>query len=264
MTIVMAVAVPMGVRLRIRAALGLEGQHVAFHLQAQSAQHVVEDMVTQVADRAEGDLHGDVAGGMKPLEEAIPMFRADGDHFGLAWALHAWGLGLLLKGDLAGAGAAFDEQVSLLGEARDPSGMAIALGNMAQLALAQADRARAVRLIGASAALALQDVNVSNNYIIGSITEAATDALIMVATTGSGIVIKDNDLYVLTATGDCAVRAANVAASGVIARNKIRLTEDVAAAAVGVIVGGGTWLLYENGVAGANASVITPAPGVDS
>lgn len=124
--------------------------------------------------------------------------------------------------------------------------------------------AGSVILIGASAALALQDVNVSNNYIIGSITEAATDALIMVATTGSGIVIKDNDLYVLTATGDCAVRAANVAASGVIARNKIRLTEDVAAAAVGVIVGGGTWLLYENGVAGANASVITPAPGVDS
>lgn len=124
--------------------------------------------------------------------------------------------------------------------------------------------AGSVILIGASAALALKDVEVSHNYIIGAITEAATDALIMVATTGSAISIKDNDLYVLSATGDCAVRAANVAASGVIARNKIRLTEDVAANTVGVIVGGGAWLFYENGVAGANASVITPAPGVDS
>jgi hypothetical protein len=124
--------------------------------------------------------------------------------------------------------------------------------------------AGSVILIGVSAALGLVDVEVSGNYITGAITEAATDALIMVATTGSAIRIKDNDLFVLGTTGDCAVRAANVVASGVIARNKIRLTEDVAANNNGVIVGGGAWLLYENAVAGTNASAIVPTPAVDT
>ena len=41
----------------------------------------------------------------------------------------------------------------MLGEARDPSGMAIALANEAQLAVAEGDRLRAIRLTGASAAL---------------------------------------------------------------------------------------------------------------
>ncbi len=126
------------------------------------------------------------------------------------------------------------------------------------------ENAGSVILIGASAALGLRDVRVERNYIRGAITEAATDALIMVATTGSSVVIKDNDLHVLGATGDCAVRAANVVCSGVIAKNKIRLTEDVAAATNGVIVGGGSWLLYENAVAGTNASAIVPTPAVDS
>ena len=39
----------------------------------------------------------------------------------------------------AAARAAFDEQVALLGEARDPSGMAIALSNQSQLAVAEGD-----------------------------------------------------------------------------------------------------------------------------
>ena len=88
-----------------------------------------------------------------PLREAIPIFRELGDHFGLAWALHGEGLPSLKTGDLPAARAAFDEQVTLLGEARDPSGLAIALGNQSQLAIAEGDGLRAIRLAGASAAL---------------------------------------------------------------------------------------------------------------
>jgi len=98
-------------------------------------------------------LSNDAASAAQSLTEAIPIFRELGDHFSLAWALHSQGLMHLKNRDLPAARAAFDEQTGLLGEARDPSGLAIALGNMAQLAHAEGDRLRAVRLAGASAAL---------------------------------------------------------------------------------------------------------------
>jgi hypothetical protein len=98
-------------------------------------------------------LHGDYAGALLPLSEAVPMFRELGDHFGLAWALHTEGLSRLRTGDFPAARAALDEQVTLLADARDPSGVAIALGNQAQLAHAEGDPLRAIRLRGASAAL---------------------------------------------------------------------------------------------------------------
>ena len=56
-------------------------------------------------------------------------------------------------GDLAAAEPALDELVTLLAEAHDPSGLAIALGDHSQLAMAQGDRLRAFRLRGASQAL---------------------------------------------------------------------------------------------------------------
>jgi predicted ATPase len=98
-------------------------------------------------------LRKDYAAALVPLAEAIPIFREAGDHFGLAWSLHSEGIARLRIGDLAAARAAFDEQVALLGDARDPSGLAIALANQAQLAVAEGDRLRAARLAGASAAL---------------------------------------------------------------------------------------------------------------
>jgi predicted ATPase/class 3 adenylate cyclase len=98
-------------------------------------------------------LRRDYAAALGPMTEAIPIFRAIGDHFGLAWALHGEGIARLRTGDLPAARAAFDEQVTLLGDARDPSGLAIALSNQAQLAVAEGDRLRAIRLAGASAAL---------------------------------------------------------------------------------------------------------------
>jgi tetratricopeptide (TPR) repeat protein len=98
-------------------------------------------------------LRNDFAAALVPLEEAIPIFRELGDVFSLAWAVHSQGLVRLRTGDLPAARAAFDEQAALLGEARDPSGLAIALGNMAQLAHAEGDQLRAIRLAGASAAL---------------------------------------------------------------------------------------------------------------
>jgi predicted ATPase len=98
-------------------------------------------------------LGNDPAAAVGPLAEAIPIFRQIGDPFGLAWALHGEGMARLKAGDLAGARATFDEQVGLLGDARDPSGTAIALSNQAQLAMAEGDRQRSMRLAGASAAL---------------------------------------------------------------------------------------------------------------
>jgi len=98
-------------------------------------------------------LGDDFAAALVPLGEAIPLFRELGDHYGLAWALHSQGLSRLKTGDLAAARVALDEQTTLLGEARDPSGVAIALANVAQLALAEGDRLRGIRLAGASAAL---------------------------------------------------------------------------------------------------------------
>ncbi len=93
-------------------------------------------------------LRDDLVAAIAPLDEAIPMFRAQGDLFGLAWAQHGMGLARIQTGELDKARVAFDEQVSLLAEARDPSGLAIALGDQAQLALAEGDRPRAVRLAG--------------------------------------------------------------------------------------------------------------------
>jgi predicted ATPase/class 3 adenylate cyclase len=95
----------------------------------------------------------DVAVVLEPLRESIRLARQIGDHFGLAWALHGLGLGLLKLGKFDDARAALDEQVALLGEARDPTGVAIALGNQSQLASAEGDRLRAIRLAGASTAL---------------------------------------------------------------------------------------------------------------
>jgi predicted ATPase/class 3 adenylate cyclase len=98
-------------------------------------------------------LRKDVPASLAALQESIALSREVGDHFNLAWALHGEGLGRLKLGDLAAARAALDEQITLLGEARDPSGVAIALSNHAQLALAEGDPLRSIRLSGASAAL---------------------------------------------------------------------------------------------------------------
>jgi len=98
-------------------------------------------------------LRSDAVGSLAPLAEAISIFREIGDHFDLAWALHGEGMARIKAGDLAAAQPALDELVTLLAEAHDPSGLAIALGDHSQLAMAQGDRLRAFRLRGASQAL---------------------------------------------------------------------------------------------------------------
>src|SRR5262249_37019619 len=98
-------------------------------------------------------LRNDAAAALVLLREAIPMFREIGDDYGLAWALHTEGLSHVKIGNLPAARASLDEQTALLGEARDPSGVAIALANQAQLAHAEGDRLRGIHLAAASAAL---------------------------------------------------------------------------------------------------------------
>jgi len=102
---------------------------------------------------ARSNLQGNPQGALPLLSTSIAIFRDLGDLFGLAWALHSQGMARLRVGELAAAEESLLEMISLLGEARDPSGLAIALGDEAQLALARGDRARAIRLAGAAAGL---------------------------------------------------------------------------------------------------------------
>ena len=117
------------------------------------------------------------AGSLTPLAEAIPIFREVGDHFGLAWAVRAEGLARLKTGDPAAARAALDQAVAMLGEARDTSGVAIVLGDQAELALAEGDRPRAVRLSGASAALR----HLTGAQLVGKVDDIQGRAMVMTA-----------------------------------------------------------------------------------
>ena len=117
------------------------------------------------------------AGSLTPLAEAIPIFREVGDHFGLAWAVRAEGLARLKTGDPGAARAALDQAVAMLGEARDTSGVAIVLGDQAELALAEGDRPRAVRLSGASAALR----HLTGAQLVGKVDDIQGRAMVMTA-----------------------------------------------------------------------------------
>jgi predicted ATPase/class 3 adenylate cyclase len=143
----------------------IEGDPAARAADAEAQLAEAEALARQLGDRAAVArclwakanstfyLRNDVTAARALLDECIPVFREVGDLFSLAWALHADGLGRLKTGELAAARAAFDEEVTLLGEARDPSGVAIALADLSQLAIAEGDRLRAFRLHGASQAL---------------------------------------------------------------------------------------------------------------
>src|SRR5690606_25768964 len=56
MSMSVGMSMTMAVRPGVCAGLRLEGQQLALHRQSQSADHVVEHMVVQVADRILGDL----------------------------------------------------------------------------------------------------------------------------------------------------------------------------------------------------------------
>jgi tetratricopeptide (TPR) repeat protein len=97
--------------------------------------------------------NGDVRGAVPILFEAQKLFREIGDLFDLAWTLHSLGLAHIRVGDLVAARGALEEQLRLLAEVRDVPGIAVALSDYADLTMAEGDRAGAIKLKAASAAL---------------------------------------------------------------------------------------------------------------
>jgi hypothetical protein len=84
---------------------------------------------------------------IEALEECVPMFREQGDNFGLSWALHTLGLALLWgRSDFVRAREMFTESLRMFIVSGDLSGQVLLLDDFTQLALAMGDRERTLRL----------------------------------------------------------------------------------------------------------------------
>ena len=99
---------------------------------------------------------GDYPAARHHLDLSLPTFRRIDDRFSLGWALHILGVVTVKTGDFDAARAAFREGLSLFGEARDVTGLALLLDDLSGLALTEGDVPRAARLAGGAAALQKQ------------------------------------------------------------------------------------------------------------
>ena len=97
--------------------------------------------------------HPDMTGAARVLDEAIALFRELDDAFDLGWALHTRGCVAVHAKDLETARAAFNEGMHIFSQATDRSGIVILLDDLAELARANGERERALRLKGAFTAL---------------------------------------------------------------------------------------------------------------
>jgi hypothetical protein len=95
---------------------------------------------------------GNLDAGLAAVNEAIVSFRAHGDLFDLSWALQTFGLIHIHTGDLVSARTALNEQLMLVSEVGDLRGISVALGDHSELAMAEGNRDKAVRLAGACGA----------------------------------------------------------------------------------------------------------------
>src|SRR5207245_5370470 len=87
------------------------------------------------------------------LVEAKEKFRQLGDNFGLGWALYVLGACYTGVDNFAGARDMVREALAIFAGADDKSGVALALNQLAVLAVADGDPVRAARLEGARATL---------------------------------------------------------------------------------------------------------------
>ena len=87
------------------------------------------------------------------LVEVIVTFRRAENRFGLAWALHLFGVVKVRQGAFDEARAMFTEGISIFRDAGDLSGILLYLQDFAELAAAQDRGERALRLFGAAQAL---------------------------------------------------------------------------------------------------------------
>jgi predicted ATPase len=87
-------------------------------------------------------------------ELCVPVFRATGQTFDLAWALHMWGLAEATRSNLDAARPLFVEALELFIETDDVSGLYLVLADFAILAETSGEPTRALRLFGAVERLA--------------------------------------------------------------------------------------------------------------
>ena len=90
---------------------------------------------------------------MSWTEQAIEILRQVDEPFDLAWALHSEGLAATHLGEYDRAHRSLAESLDMLVAAGDASGFTILLGDYADLAKAEGDIDRALRLRGAAATL---------------------------------------------------------------------------------------------------------------
>ncbi len=95
----------------------------------------------------------DYAAAQPMLEESLAHFRNLDDPFGLGWTLHTLGLVYVRTANLVKARGVWEESLMLFAAAEDVSGVVLLLDDCSQLAAAEGDRERAIRLAGAAAAL---------------------------------------------------------------------------------------------------------------
>jgi predicted ATPase/class 3 adenylate cyclase len=96
---------------------------------------------------------GDYENVIAPLREGLAIQRRLGNRFDVAWSRFMEGLTLLNLGRTEGVGAAFEEALSILVEAKDTSGIPLVLWGFSALSTLQGDGQRATRLAGAAAAV---------------------------------------------------------------------------------------------------------------
>ena len=87
------------------------------------------------------------------IPDVVAAFRTMDNRFGLGWALHNLGIVSVRRGDFAAGRAAFTESVAIFDGASDVSGMVLLLHDFAELAAAQGQEDRALRVLGAARAL---------------------------------------------------------------------------------------------------------------
>jgi predicted ATPase/class 3 adenylate cyclase len=106
---------------------------------------------------------GDYEEVLGPLREGLAIQRRLGNRFDVAWSRFMEGLTLLNLGRTDGVASAFGEALSILVEAKDTSGIPLALWGYSALATLEGDGPRATRLAGAAAAVE----EVSGSGLIG-------------------------------------------------------------------------------------------------
>jgi predicted ATPase/class 3 adenylate cyclase len=90
------------------------------------------------------------------LEAVVAAFRELDNSYDLGWGLHSLGVAEIRVGKLGQARRDFTEGMRIFAAANDQSGIVLFLADFAELAAAEADEKRALRLYGASRALVEQ------------------------------------------------------------------------------------------------------------